>query len=225
MVDNVLHALPKLTSIPEGVTMTLSLDQSMYIRQTISGLQREAFLGAVLAMIIILLFLRNIRGTLIIIVAIPLSILLAFIWFRFGGITLNIMTFGGLALAVGRLVDDSIVELEAISRHYGAPKEGETKLQATLAAAKEVAAPIFISTLTTVIVFFAHRVSLRNREVIIYSPDDHDYGRVVRVILRVEKRDAADVPEVSSAGKSAQPFVEQASPIVCVSKRMICCRD
>jgi multidrug efflux pump subunit AcrB len=133
--------------------MTLSLDQSMYIRQTISGLQREAVLGAVLAMIIILLFLRNLRGTLIIIVAIPLSILLAFIWFRFGNVTLNIMTFGGLALAVGRLVDDSIVELEAISRHYSHPRDGETKLQATLAAAKEVAAPIFISTLTTVIVF------------------------------------------------------------------------
>ncbi len=153
VVDNVLHALPKLNGIPEGVTMTLSFDQSMYIRQTISGLQQEAFLGAILAMIIILFFLRNIRGTLIIIVAIPLSILLAFIWFRFGNVTLNIMTFGGLALAVGRLVDDSIVELEAISRHYGAPRDGETKLQATLAAAQEVAAPIFVSTLTTVIVF------------------------------------------------------------------------
>ena len=153
VVDNVVRALPKLTGIPPGVTMTLSLDQSMYIRQTISGLQREAVLGALLAMIIILLFLRNLRGTLIIIVAIPLSILLAFIWFRFGNVTLNIMTFGGLALAVGRLVDDSIVELEAISRHYSHPRDGETKLQATLAAAKEVAAPIFISTLTTVIVF------------------------------------------------------------------------
>ncbi len=153
VVDNVLHALPKLTGIPPGVKMTLSFDQSMYIRQTISGLQREALLGAVLAMIVILLFLRNMRGTLIIIVAIPLSILLAFIWFRFGNVTLNIMTFGGLALAVGRLVDDSIVELEAISRHYNHQKPNETRLDATLAAAKEVAAPIFISTLTTVIVF------------------------------------------------------------------------
>ena len=153
VVDNVLHALPKLTGVPPGVKMTLSFDQSLYIRQTISGLQREALLGAILAMIVILLFLRNMRGTLIIIVAIPLSILLAFIWFRFGNVTLNIMTFGGLALAVGRLVDDSIVELEAISRHYNHQKQSETRLEATLAAAKEVAAPIFISTLTTVIVF------------------------------------------------------------------------
>lgn len=153
VVDNVLRAMPRLTGIPPNVHMTLSLDVSQYIRQTISGLQREALLGAILAMIIIMLFLRNMRGTLIIIVAIPLSILITFIWFRFGNITLNIMTFGGLALAVGRLVDDSIVELEAISRHYNERREGQSKIEATLEAAREVAAPIFISTLTTVIVF------------------------------------------------------------------------
>jgi CzcA family heavy metal efflux pump len=153
VVDGVLRALPRLTGIPETVQMKLSFDQSVYIRQTISGLQHEAMLGGLLAMIIIMLFLRNIRGTLIIIVAIPLSILITFIYFRFGGVTLNIMTFGGLALAVGRLVDDSIVELEAISRHYNERKAGQSKMQATLDAAREVAAPIFISTLTTVIVF------------------------------------------------------------------------
>ncbi|HLX13060.1 MAG TPA: efflux RND transporter permease subunit, partial [Bacteroidota bacterium] len=153
VVDNVLKALPKLHGVPPTVQIALSFDQSLYIRETISGLEREAILGAVLAMLIILFFLRNMRGTLIIIVAIPLSILITFIFFRFGNVTLNIMTFGGLALAVGRLVDDSIVELEAISRHYNERKEGLTKLQATLDAASEVAAPIFVSTLTTVIVF------------------------------------------------------------------------
>jgi CzcA family heavy metal efflux pump len=153
VVDRVLRALPHLTGVPEGVKITLSFDQSLYIRQTISGLQREAMLGALLAIIMILLFLRNVRGTLIILVAIPLSILVTFIWFRFGNSTLNIMTFGGLALAVGRLVDDSIVELEAISRHYNHRKPGQSKLSATLEAAKEVASPIFVSTLATVIVF------------------------------------------------------------------------
>ncbi len=153
VVDNVLHALPKLTGVPPTVQISLSFDQSVYIRQTISGLQREAMLGAILAMIIIMLFLRNLRGTMIIIVAIPMSILITFIFFRFGGVTLNIMTFGGLALAVGRLVDDSIVELEAISRHYNQRQAGQSKMQATLEAAQEVAAPIFVSTLTTVIVF------------------------------------------------------------------------
>ncbi len=88
-------------------------------------------LGAVLAMIIIMLFLRNIRGTLIIIVAIPLSILITFIWFRFGNVDAQHHDLRGLALAVGRLVDDSIVELEAISRHYndarGRPDEDAGK--------------------------------------------------------------------------------------------------
>ena len=153
VVDNVVKALPTLVGIPESVHLSLSFDESVYIRQTISGLQREAMLGGLLAMIIIMLFLRNIRGTLIIIVAIPLSILITFIWFRFGNASLNIMTFGGLALAVGRLVDDSIVELEAISRHYNERKKGQSKIEATLAAASEVAAPIFVSTLSTVIVF------------------------------------------------------------------------
>jgi CzcA family heavy metal efflux pump len=153
VVDNVLRALPKLSGVPQNVRLALSFDQSLYIRQTISGLQREALLGAVLAIIIILLFLRNVRGTIIILVAIPLSILITFIWFRFGNATLNIMTFGGLALAVGRLVDDSIVELEAISRHYNERKPDQSKLAATLDAAREVASPIFVSTLTTVIVF------------------------------------------------------------------------
>jgi CzcA family heavy metal efflux pump len=153
VVNNVLKALPHLTNVPKSVNLSLSFDQSLYIKQTISGLQREALLGAILAMIVILLFLRNIRGTIIILVAIPLSILITFIWFRFGNSTLNIMTFGGLALAVGRLVDDSIVELEAISRHYNQRKEGQSRTEATLEAAKEVAAPIFVSTLSTVIVF------------------------------------------------------------------------
>ena len=127
--------------------MVMSFDQSQYIRQTISGLQTESMMGAVLAIILILLFLRNIRATSIILVAIPLSILVTFIFFRFGNVTLNIMTFGGLALAVGRLVDDSIVELEAITRHYNLRRPNETRLQATLAAAQEVASPIFVSTL------------------------------------------------------------------------------
>ena len=153
VVDNVLKILPKLTGVPNNVQTSVSFDQSLYIRQTIAGLEQEAMLGALLAMLVIMIFLRNIRGTLIIIVAIPLSILITFIMFRFGNISLNIMTFGGLALAVGRLVDDSIVELEAISRHYNERKEGQTKIQATLAAASEVASPIFVSTLTTVIVF------------------------------------------------------------------------
>ncbi len=153
VVDNVIKALPRLTGIPDGISIKLVFDQAQYIRQSINNLQHEALFGAILAMLVVLLFLRNARATTIIFIAIPLSIFVTFIFFRFSGTTLNIMTFGGLALAVGRLVDDSIVELEAISRHYNERRTGETKLEATLAAAKEVASPIFVSTLTTVIVF------------------------------------------------------------------------
>lgn len=153
VVDRINKALPKLSGVPDNVQLDVTFDQSVYIRKTINGLIHEALLGAILAIIIILVFLRNIKGTTIIMVAIPLAFMFTFIWFRFTGLTLNIMTFGGLALAVGRLVDDSIVELEAISRHYNHRKPGQNKLEATLEAASEVASPIFISTLSTVIVF------------------------------------------------------------------------
>jgi CzcA family heavy metal efflux pump len=153
VVDNIKRTLPNLAGIPPNVRISMTGDQSRYIRQTISGLAREALLGALLAMLIILFFIHNLRGTLIIVVAIPLSILITFILFRFGNVTLNIMTFGGLALAVGRLVDDSIVALEVSYRHYNQRREGQTKMEATLEAAKEVASPIFVSTLATVIVF------------------------------------------------------------------------
>ncbi len=154
VVDAVVKALKNLRDVPPSVKESLALDQSLYIRQSINGLKQEAILGALLATIVILVFLRNSKSALIIFLAIPLSILVTFIFFRFSGTTLNIMTFGGLALGIGRLVDDSIVELEAISRHYGTMKQQKIgKMQATLDAALEVASPIFISTLTTVIVF------------------------------------------------------------------------
>jgi len=105
VVDNVKREIPNLPGIPPNVHIALTADQSLYIRQTISGLGREGLLGGLLAMLIILVFLRNLRGTTIVLVAIPLAILITFIMFRFGNVTLNIMTFGGLALAVGRLVD------------------------------------------------------------------------------------------------------------------------
>ena len=154
VVKAVVYALTHLRDVPESVKASLGLDQSLYISQSINGLKQEAILGALLAVLVILLFLRNSKSALIIFLAIPLSILVTFIFFRFSSTTLNIMTFGGLALGIGRLVDDSIVELEAISRHYGTMKQQKvSKIQATLDAALEVASPIFISTLTTVIVF------------------------------------------------------------------------
>ena len=154
VVKEVMADLPKLQGVPASVKSSVAFDQSRYIKQSISGLEMEAAMGALLATIVILLFLRDLRSALVIFIAIPLSILVAFIFFRFSGSSLNIMTLGGLALGVGRMVDDSIVELENITRHFGLMgKAGVSKMQATLDAALEVAGPIFISTLSTVIVF------------------------------------------------------------------------
>src|SRR5439155_1626693 len=121
IVDEVKTLLPKLLSVPRGVKVGITFDQSTYIRQAIASLWHEALQGSALAFLVILIFLRSLTSTLIISIAIPLSILLSFIVMYFLGQTLNVFTLGGLALAVGRLVDDSIVELENINRHLAMP--------------------------------------------------------------------------------------------------------
>ncbi len=154
VVSEVMKELPKLQGVPKSVRASIAFNQSTYVEQSISGLEQEAILGALLATIVILLFLRDFKSAIVIFTAIPLSILVTFIFFRFSGNSLNIMTLGGLALGVGRMVDDSIVELENITRHFSLmEKTGVSRIQATLDAAIEVAGPIFISTLSTVIVF------------------------------------------------------------------------
>src|SRR2546426_247074 len=151
VVDQVKKLLPKLLSVPPGVKVGITFDQSIYIRRAIESLWDEAIQGSVLAFVVILVFLRSLTSTLIISIAIPLSILLSFICMYFLGQTLNVFTLGGLALAVGRLVDDSIVELENINRHLNIP--GTPRRTAVLDAAREVAMPIFSATITTIIVF------------------------------------------------------------------------
>src|SRR5262249_38204971 len=151
VVDRVRELIPRLIGIPAGVHLGITLDQSVYIRQAIQSLWHEALQGSVLAFLVILIFLRSLTSTLIISIAIPLSILLSFICLYFLDQSLNVFTLGGLALAVGRLVDDSIVELENINRHLNIP--GTPRRRAVLDAAREVAMPIFSATVTTIIVF------------------------------------------------------------------------
>ena len=117
VVDAVKRTLPNLLGLPPGVSVNLTFDQSTYIRQSIQSLWHEASIGSILAFLVILLFLRSFVSTVIISIAIPLSLLLTLVAMYMLGQTLNIFTLGGLALAVGRLVDDSIVELENINRH------------------------------------------------------------------------------------------------------------
>ena len=151
VVDAVRAALPGLRGIPPSVKLAISFDQSSYIRAAISSLEHEAVQGGLLAVLVILLFLVSFSATGIIAVAIPLSIVATFVLLYFTGQTLNVFTMGGLALGVGRLVDDSIVELENIHRHLAM---GQDRRTAVLAAAQEVAMPIFVSTITTIVVFF-----------------------------------------------------------------------
>ena len=150
VVDALRAALPRMLGIPEGVKLTISFDQSLYIRQSIQNLIEQALHGSLLAAAVILIFLRNLTSTLIVSVAIPLSMLVTFIVLYFTGQTLNVFTLGGLALGIGRLVDDSIVELENIQRHLNTNRD---RWAGILEAAREVAMPILASTVTTVVVF------------------------------------------------------------------------
>jgi multidrug efflux pump subunit AcrB len=151
VVDAIRAALPNLRGVPPNVQLAIAFDQSKYIRSAVSALEHEAAWGGALAVLVILIFLVSLRATGIIAVAIPLSIMATFVLLYFTGQTLNVFTLGGLALGVGRLVDDSIVELENIHRHLGL---GQSRRQAVLAAAQEVAMPILVSTITTIVVFF-----------------------------------------------------------------------
>jgi hydrophobe/amphiphile efflux-1 (HAE1) family protein len=151
VVDAVRRTVPQLLGIPGGVRVNVTFDQSTYIRQSIHSLWHEAAVGSVLAFLVILIFLRSFVSTVIISIAIPLSLLLTLVAMYMLGQTLNVFTLGGLALAVGRLVDDSIVELENINRHLNMP--GNPRRRAVLDAAREVAMPIFVSTITTIVVF------------------------------------------------------------------------
>src|SRR5262249_55929034 len=151
IVDNIRGALPRiLTTIPPELNVKMLFDQSLFVRAAISGVIHEALTAACLTAAMILLFLGNWRSTLIIAVSIPLSILTSVIVMGALGETFNIMTLGGLALAVGILVDDATVEIENIERNLGMGKELK---QAILDGAQQIAVPAFVSTLCICIVF------------------------------------------------------------------------
>lgn len=126
-------------------------DQSTFIRQTLNSTQRMMLEGALLSMVILYLFLRNGRSTVIVFTAIPISIISTFILLYFNHETLNVLTMGGLALGIGRMVDDSIVVFENIFRHRS---EGKGLIEAALAGASEVGNAVIASTLTILAVFF-----------------------------------------------------------------------
>ncbi len=151
IVDRVKATLEEYRpQLPEGLTLTTFFDQSVFVRAAIQGVVREALIAACLTAFMILLFLGNWKSTLIIAISIPLSILVSVLCLSALGETINIMTLGGLALAVGILVDDATVEIENINRNLAMGKE---TVQAILDGAQQIAVPALVSTLCICIVF------------------------------------------------------------------------
>ena len=147
----ILQRLREMDTRAGDLSLEVVLDQSVYVRDSINGLQLAAFLGAILAGLVVLLFLRSFRLTGGILLVIPLSVLAAFIGLFYSKSTINTMTLGGLALAIGILIDQSIVVLENTVRHRSL---GKSAVQAALDGASEVWAPLLVATLTFVAVFY-----------------------------------------------------------------------
>lgn len=144
-------ALPALSDDLGGdAEFTVVFDQAPYIQQSIDSLAQEGLLGLVFAVLVILLFLLSVRSTLVTAISIPTSVLITFIGIQAFGYSLNILTLGALTIAIGRVVDDSIVVIENIKRHY---VQGADKLASVLLGVREVAAAVTASTITTVAVF------------------------------------------------------------------------
>ena len=151
VVSQIRQMLPRVaTLVPPELKMTPLADQSVFVRAAISGVVREAVIAAALTALMILLFLGSWRSTLIIAVSIPLSILSSLIALSALHETINIMTLGGLALAVGILVDDATVTIENIERHI---EQGQPLYEAILNGAAEIAVPALVSTLCICTVF------------------------------------------------------------------------
>ncbi|HSK09140.1 MAG TPA: efflux RND transporter permease subunit [Vicinamibacterales bacterium] len=151
IVDRVKAELPRiLSTLPPQLDVRLLLDQSVFVRASIRGVLWEGILAAVLTALMILLFVGSWRSTLIVTTTIPLSILASLVLLYLLGQTINVMTLGGLALAIGILVDEAIVAVENMHRHLAM---GKSTIQGVLDGAGEIAVPAFVSFLTISIVF------------------------------------------------------------------------
>jgi multidrug efflux pump subunit AcrB len=151
IIKRVKEALPRIqATLPKELQISQLFDQSIFVRASINGVLREGVIAACLTALMILLFLGNWRSTLVVATSIPLSILCSVIVLGALGETLNIMTLGGLALAVGILVDDATVEIENIHRNLAM---GKPMIRAILDGASQIAVPAFVSTLSICIVF------------------------------------------------------------------------
>lgn len=151
VIRNVRQAIPAMQNVaPEDVKIDLIFDQSRYVVNSLRNLVNEGLLGALLTGLMVLLFLRDWRSALIVLATIPASLLAAVVWLWFTGQTINIMTLGGLALAVGVLVDEATVEIENIHTHMA---EGVPRARAVIAACRKTIIPRFLAMLCVLAVF------------------------------------------------------------------------
>jgi multidrug efflux pump subunit AcrB len=167
IVQRVKRELPRiLSTLPPELDVRLLLDQSLFVRASINAVLYEALMAALLVSLMILLFLGSWRSTLIVCTSIPLSILTSLILLYLLGATINVMTLGGLALAIGILVDEATVEIENIHRNLAM---GKSIIRAVLDGAQEIAVPAFVSALSISIVF-APVVLLRGTAKYLFQP-------------------------------------------------------
>ncbi len=145
------QVVPLVQTLPEGIKLKVVADQARFISLAISNLKNAAVGGGLLAVLVLFFFLKRFRPTLLVGLAIPLSVVATFAAMYLSGVTLNIMSLGGLALGVGMLVDNAIVVLESIAR---CREEGDAPREAALRGVREVGMAVTASTLTTVAVFF-----------------------------------------------------------------------
>jgi multidrug efflux pump subunit AcrB len=151
VVSGIVDMLPNIeATLPPGLTLRRTIDQSLFVRAAVDGVVKEAIIAACLTAIMILIFLGSWRSTIVVAVSIPLSILTSLLVLSMLGETINIMTLGGLALAVGILVDDATVEIENINRLL---PEGKSLHETILTGAQQIATPAFVATLSICIVF------------------------------------------------------------------------
>ena len=150
VAQSVRKLLAELESEEEDVSFSVFIDQGEVIETSIGNVSSALVYGAVFAVLVILFFLKSFRATLIVGIAIPFSVVATFVLMYFSGMTLNIMSLGGLALGVGMLVDNAIVVIENIHRHL---KMGKNRLNAAIDGAAEISNAVIASTLTTVVVF------------------------------------------------------------------------
>ena len=151
IVDGVKEKLKNLFDVPDSLKSDVVFDQSRFVKTAITTLLHEGGVGLFLTCLMILIFLGSIRATIAVFFSIPLSLLATFFVLKLSGSSINSMVLGGLALALSRLIDNSVVVLENIFRHL---EEGEAPVVAAEKGGKEVALPVLAGTLTTVVVFF-----------------------------------------------------------------------